>query len=163
MEEGRLIGMMAVNRGNPTLVNIETLPENATILTVSAVGAPAAEDKFVKPMDYVKAIEILKKVIKIDAKNIIAWFGLGSNYTNMEEYSKAIESFNKVLELEVDSELDNADAWYKIGYVYFDNGEYEKAEKAFQKILEIDQNNYKANQYLEEIKFIKEFKNNFHN
>ncbi|MFQ5825256.1 MAG: DUF917 domain-containing protein [bacterium] len=61
VEEGRLIGKMSVNKGKPTIVDINDLPHNATILTVSTVGAPAAKRKFTKPMDYVKAIEILKR------------------------------------------------------------------------------------------------------
>ena len=68
MEEGKIIGEMAVNIGNPTLVDIEDLPDDATILTVSAVGAPAAKGSCTKPMDYVRAIEILRmNNIQVDA------------------------------------------------------------------------------------------------
>lgn len=61
MEEGRLIGKMAVNIGKPTIIDIDKLPHDAIIVTVSAVGAPAAKRKYTKPMDYVKAINMLKK------------------------------------------------------------------------------------------------------
>lgn len=60
MEEGRMIGEMAVKIGIPTLVDLEDLPDDATLLTVSAVGAPAARERSVKPMDYVRAIEVLE-------------------------------------------------------------------------------------------------------
>ena len=58
-EEGRLFGKMALNTGKPILADIEDLSENATLVTVSAVGAPAAKQKHTEPIDYVKAIEIL--------------------------------------------------------------------------------------------------------
>ena len=60
MAEGKILGEMAVEIGNPSLVEIGNLPDDATVLTVSAVGAPAAKEARTKPMDYVKAIEILK-------------------------------------------------------------------------------------------------------
>jgi len=61
MEEGKMIGQMAVRIGNPCLIDIEDLPEDATLVTVSAVGAPAAKESPARPMDYVKAIEILQR------------------------------------------------------------------------------------------------------
>lgn len=60
MEEGKIIGEMAVRIGNPFLVNVEDLRDEATIVTVSAVGAPAAKEAHAKPMDYVRAIQVLE-------------------------------------------------------------------------------------------------------
>jgi DUF917 family protein len=60
MKEGKVLGEMAVEIGNPSLVEIADLPSEATLLTVSAVGAPAAREARTKPMDYVRAIEILE-------------------------------------------------------------------------------------------------------
>ncbi|MFC2169688.1 DUF917 domain-containing protein [Acidobacteriota bacterium] len=59
-EEGKRMGLLAVQKGRPTLVDINSLPHDATLLTVSAVGAPAAEEKFSKPIDFVRAVEIIK-------------------------------------------------------------------------------------------------------
>ena len=61
IDEGRLIGKLAVKMGRPKLIDIDDLPEHASIITVSAVGAPASQSKHTDPMDYVKAVEILKK------------------------------------------------------------------------------------------------------
>jgi hypothetical protein len=67
IEEGRQIGKMAVRIGSPTIVDINSLSDDATLVTVSAVGAPAAEEQCLKPMDYVKAIEILKSTgVRVD-------------------------------------------------------------------------------------------------
>lgn len=61
MEEGKLMGKMAVKMGKPTIVDIDKLPHDATIVTVSAIGAPAAKRKYTEPMNYVKAIEMLRR------------------------------------------------------------------------------------------------------
>lgn len=59
MEEGRRLGELALKQGNPFIVSVDHMPGDASIVTVSAVGAPAAGDIHVTPMDYVKAVEVL--------------------------------------------------------------------------------------------------------
>ena len=59
MEEGRKLGRLAVETGLPRLASLDEIPGNAVILTVSAVGAPAAAEQFCTPMDYVRAVRIL--------------------------------------------------------------------------------------------------------
>lgn len=61
IHEGKRIGKLAVEIGDPVIVGIEELRNTATIITVSAVGAPAAKEQYVKPMEYVRAIEILEE------------------------------------------------------------------------------------------------------
>jgi hypothetical protein len=61
LAEGRRIGNLALTLGNPSLADLEELPEDATLVTVSSVGAPAAREKHVKPMDWIRAIKILEK------------------------------------------------------------------------------------------------------
>lgn len=58
MDEGRRLGGLAVQLGLPRLVALDDVPDEALVLTVAAVGAPAARDSFVTPMDYVRAVEL---------------------------------------------------------------------------------------------------------
>lgn len=53
----------------PQVISVQDLPEQATILTISAVGAPSATEQYVETEDYVKIIELLEKNydLKIDA------------------------------------------------------------------------------------------------
>ncbi|MFH1573637.1 MAG: DUF917 family protein [Acidobacteriota bacterium] len=60
LEEGRRLGGLAVRRGRPTLVRMEEIPADATLVTVSAVGAPAAPEASVDPADYIRTIELLR-------------------------------------------------------------------------------------------------------
>ena len=57
---GRRNGMLAVELGAPELVDLEDLAPDATLVTVSAVGAPAATTAFALPMHYVRAVELLR-------------------------------------------------------------------------------------------------------
>ena len=61
MELGKHSGSVALDYGEVNLVDIYEMDDDELIATASAVGAPAAVDKFVKPRDYVRAIEILQK------------------------------------------------------------------------------------------------------
>ncbi|SNS07286.1 hypothetical protein SAMN05446037_1003275 [Anaerovirgula multivorans] len=61
MELGEASGNIALNYGELQLVDIDEIPNDALIVTASAVGAPAAVDKYVKPRDYVRTVEILQE------------------------------------------------------------------------------------------------------
>ncbi|MGB9867572.1 MAG: DUF917 domain-containing protein [Bacillota bacterium] len=55
---GRELGELALTLGDPWLGDIGDLPEDAILLTVSAVGAPAASGKHAKAYHYLKAVEL---------------------------------------------------------------------------------------------------------
>ncbi len=56
---GMRAGEAALLVGDPVLVDASDVPEDAVLLTVSAVGAPAAALAYVKSYHYLKAVEIL--------------------------------------------------------------------------------------------------------
>lgn len=56
--EGLKLGKLAFDVGIPKIININDLNEDDLVVTVSAVGAPAAKNQFVLPMDYVEAIKL---------------------------------------------------------------------------------------------------------
>lgn len=60
-ELGNASGSIALEYGDLHLIDISEMDDNELIVTASAVGAPAAIDKFVKPRDYVRTIEILQE------------------------------------------------------------------------------------------------------
>jgi DUF917 family protein len=67
IEEGRELAGVAVKQGFREILPIEDVPEDALLLTVSAVGAPSAGSAALKPDDYVRAVELFleKTGIKI--------------------------------------------------------------------------------------------------
>jgi uncharacterized protein len=53
------LGALALEIGPPAIVDACDLPDDALLFTVGLVGAPAAPDRWVKPADYVRAVELL--------------------------------------------------------------------------------------------------------
>lgn len=60
MQEGRALGELAVKSGPPALVSLQDLPDDACIVTVSAVGSPASRESRLEPADYVRAVGLLQ-------------------------------------------------------------------------------------------------------
>lgn len=60
-DEGVTLGELAFTVGDPRLVRLDDLKDDDLIVTVSVVGAPAARDQYVKPADYVAALEALNE------------------------------------------------------------------------------------------------------
>lgn len=59
LEEGIEFGQLAADYGGARIVPLAALDADDVVLTVSGVGAPAAEDRHVLPKDYVRAVELL--------------------------------------------------------------------------------------------------------
>ena len=51
---------LAVSLGTPTMVPLDQLDDEALIITASAVGAPAAKDKMVRPVDHIRALNLFR-------------------------------------------------------------------------------------------------------
>ncbi len=59
---------LAVRLGSPVLISLEELDDEDQVITASAVGAPAAKDKLVRPVDHIRAME---RVINQYSGNIV--------------------------------------------------------------------------------------------
>jgi hypothetical protein len=57
--EGLELGDLAVRLGTPRLATLDEIPADGLVVTVSMVGAPAAPDRYLRPIDYVRAVELL--------------------------------------------------------------------------------------------------------
>lgn len=57
--DGMTRGHLAVALGSPELVSIDDLPDDAVVITVSAVGAPSPAERFVRPIDFIRAAQLL--------------------------------------------------------------------------------------------------------
>lgn len=70
-EDGRTMGYLAVELGDPTLEDVDNLAADAVLVTVAAVGAPSSPDKYVKPFHYLRALQILRKNLDQSVSGII--------------------------------------------------------------------------------------------
>jgi hypothetical protein len=59
VDHGYLVGNIATTLGEPMLASIDEVPPDGIIVTVTAIGAPAAKDWQMLPIDYVRALELL--------------------------------------------------------------------------------------------------------
>lgn len=59
LEEGIEFGQLAVEYGSPQIKPLQALDPDDVVLTVSSVGAPAATETCVRPVDYVRAVEVV--------------------------------------------------------------------------------------------------------
>lgn len=62
---------IAVSLGNPTLVSLDDLNDDDLVITASAVGAPAAKDRFFMPVDAIRAMELVQQKINKPIAGII--------------------------------------------------------------------------------------------
>jgi DUF917 family protein len=60
METGREVGRQALKIGRPNLIDLDDLPDDSLLLTVSAV-APAGTGAHATPDDYVRAVELFQR------------------------------------------------------------------------------------------------------
>lgn len=71
IEEGLKIGDLAINSGLPKIIKVDDLEKEDIVITVSAVGAPAAENQFLLPIDFVETISLLNSKKDTNIKGII--------------------------------------------------------------------------------------------
>src|SRR5436305_5571407 len=61
-DHGRMLGTAAVNAGEPELVSVDEIPDEAWIATAAAIGAPAGTTQWqMLGVDYIKAVELAQR------------------------------------------------------------------------------------------------------
>ncbi len=62
---GELMGTLATQLDRPVLARPDELPEDTWVATVTAIGAPAAKDWEIRPVDYIDALRELMRVADV--------------------------------------------------------------------------------------------------
>ena len=63
MSEGRSLGQLALQLGDPRIIDLADVPEDSLILVVSAVGAPSVAEH-PTPSHYVRAVSLMLEQLK---------------------------------------------------------------------------------------------------
>ncbi|MCR4427334.1 MAG: DUF917 family protein [Firmicutes bacterium] len=58
-KDGFALGRLAVQAGDPVLVDMDEVPDDALLVTVALVGSPASENAHAKPVHYQRSLQIL--------------------------------------------------------------------------------------------------------
>ena len=61
MDDGLETALLAVRLGDVALIPVDAIEESANVLTVSAVGAPGAKERYVRPTHFVRAVELFRQ------------------------------------------------------------------------------------------------------
>jgi len=72
IEEGRTLAQLALQRGFSKIHSLKDIPDEAVLLTVSAVGAPSAGSSILEPEDYVRAVEMFAEKTGIKIGGLIS-------------------------------------------------------------------------------------------
>ncbi len=94
-----------------------------------------------------KTINLLKEVVKLDSKHFKSWSLLGELYFLRKNDKKAIEAWNKALEIKPKDK----NLLYKVGYLYYTIRDYKKAVEYFEKSVEVDPKHFWSYYYLSEL------------
>jgi tetratricopeptide (TPR) repeat protein len=89
--------------------------------------------------EYESVIKLADKVSD-EEKNDKYFHRLGDAYDELKNYPKAIEAYQKAIEIKPDKH----EAWNNLGNAYNDLKNYQKAIEAYQKAIEIKTHNYSA-------------------
>lgn len=72
IEEGNKLAQVALQNGFSEILPLEHLPDDAVLLTVSAVGAPSAGTGILKPNDYVRSVEVFTQKTGMEIDGLIS-------------------------------------------------------------------------------------------
>ena len=86
-----------------------------------------------KNKEYNKAITFYLQTVELDP-NYDIYKNLGNAYANRGDLSKAIQSYEKAIELTPDA----ADTYYNLGNVYTNQGDLTNAIQSYEKTIELD-------------------------
>ena len=77
---------------------------------------------------------LLNIAVKADVQNATAHFMLANLYRRNSDYPRAIDAYNRVIQLTPDF----TDAVFNLGFVYAATGKYVKAEAAFARTVQLE-------------------------
>lgn len=63
---GELMGHLATSMGRPELADVDELPADSWVATVTAIGAPASSTWEIRPVDYVHALQALMDTVDFE-------------------------------------------------------------------------------------------------
>ena len=72
IQDGMERAKMAVRLGSPFLISLDELNEGDIVVTASVVGAPAAVEKYLRPVNHIRSLQMLLERHPVRLSGIIA-------------------------------------------------------------------------------------------
>lgn len=102
---------------------------------------------YFKENNFEKAIQTYQQAIKINNKNISAYYSLGTIYIQQEKFDQAEDIYKKSLQFYSDS----VTPYFNLGFIYYTKKNYEQALQYYKKALAIDVNDNFVNYYIAKV------------
>jgi tetratricopeptide (TPR) repeat protein len=90
------------------------------------------------------ALELLKKAVEVNPKNVDAWMEIGGIYFDKRLFEKEISAFQKAVE----ADPKNYDAHSYLGSAYEDQGFYDRAMEQYKEALKIQPDDVESREKL---------------
>lgn len=138
MERLKSLGYAGFSGGTNSTATDKTLPDpKDRIQTYELISDAIAESQH---GEYQDSTDKLITALKTEPTSVPVHYLLGLNYYRLREFAKAVEEFQRVLQLSPDYEL----ATFQLGLSYARTGDFDQAIQALKHALELDGTNFSA-------------------
>ena len=138
MERLKSLGYAGFSGGSSSTATDKSLPDPKDRIQVYELISDAIGES--QHGEYQESTDKLTVALKTEPASVPIHYLLGLNYYRLREYPKAVEEFQRVLQLSPDYEL----ATFQLGLAYARTGDFDQAIQALKHALELDGTNFSA-------------------
>jgi|SRR5579862_1524248 len=138
MERLKSLGYAGFSGGSNSTTHDTSLPDPKDRIAVYELISDAIAES--QHGEYQDSTDKLVAALKTEPGNVPVHYLLGLNYYRLREFPKAVEEFQRVLQLSPDYEL----ATFQLGLAYARTGDFDNAIQMLKRALELDGTNFSA-------------------
>jgi arylsulfatase A-like enzyme/Flp pilus assembly protein TadD len=138
MERLKSLGYAGFSGGGNSTATDNSLPDPKDRIQVYELISDAIAES--QHGEYQTSSDKLTAALKTEPGSVPVHYLLGLNYYRLREYPKAVEEFQRVLQLSPDYEL----AAFQLGLAYARDGDFDQAIQTLKRALELDGTNFSA-------------------
>ena len=138
MERLKSLGYAGFSGGSSSTATDKSLPDPKDRIQVYELISDAIAES--QHGEYQASTDKLNAALKTEPTSVPVHYLLGLNYYRLHEFTKAVEEFQRVLQLSPDYEL----ATFQLGLAYARTGDFDRAIEMLKRALELDGTNFSA-------------------
>jgi len=138
MERLKSLGYAGFSGGSNSTAADKTLPDPKDRIQVYELISDAIAES--QHGEYQDSTDKLTTALKTEPASVPVHYLLGLNYYRLREFAKAVEEFQRVLQLSPDYEL----ATFQLGLAYARTGDFDQSIQMLKHALELDGTNFSA-------------------
>jgi len=138
MERLKSLGYAGFSGGSNSITTDKSLPDPKDRIQVYELISDAIAQS--QHGEYQDSTDKLTAALKTEPASVPVHYLLGLNYYRLHEFAKAVEEFQRVLQLSPDYEL----ATFQLGLAYARTGDFDRSIQMLKHALELDGTNFSA-------------------